>query len=75
MVIFGEKHSILETVSPHPSHPLSCQPPRKTIMLYAVPALNTMTRNPSHVSEWASFVGERVPSEYEEGDASGRRAE
>jgi|GEM_PF-3466289 len=44
-------------------------------MLYAVPTLNTMTRNPSHVSEWASFVGERVPSEYEESDASGRRAE
>ena len=34
-----------------------------------------MTRNRSHVSEWASFVGERVPPEYEEGDASGRRAE
>jgi len=37
--------------------------------------LGEMTRNRSHVSEWASFVDERVPPEYEEGDASGRRAE
>jgi len=32
-----------------------------------------MTRNRSHVSEWASFVDERVPSEYEDGGR--RRAE
>jgi hypothetical protein len=31
-----------------------------------------MTRNRSHVSEWASFVGERVPPEYEEDEAEGR---
>jgi len=34
-----------------------------------------MTRNRSHVSEWASFVGERVPQEYEESDGPGRSAE
>jgi hypothetical protein len=34
-----------------------------------------MTRDRTHVSEWASFVGERVPQEYEEGELSSRRAE
>ncbi|GAB3691822.1 hypothetical protein GCM10028857_29670 [Salinarchaeum chitinilyticum] len=65
----------MELTTDHPPYFRSYQLPRKTIMLDAVPTPNTMTQNRSHVSEWASFVGERVPQEYEEGDASGRRAE